>query len=318
MSRVLVTGGAGFIGSHLCKRLVDEGHEVICLDNLFTGSKLNIEQSLGNQKFEFIRHDITERILLEIDEIYHLACPASPIHYQHNPIKTAKTNFIGTLNMLGLAKRTKAKILLASTSEIYGDPEIHPQVESYHGNVSTQGLRACYDEGKRIAETLMVDYNRLHGVDIRIARIFNTYGPRMSPNDGRVISNFIVNALDGKPLLINGDGLQTRSFCYVDDTVTGLIALMNAKYQNPVNIGNPDERTIYEIARYIIDVTESQSAIEMIDSVRDDPRKRKPDIALAKRLLDWRPEISFEQGLKSTISYFQTIKSCKTNLSLLY
>jgi UDP-glucuronate decarboxylase len=303
--RILVTGGAGFIGSHLCERLLRDGHEVICLDNFFTGSKKNIAGLSGERGFELIRHDITEPILLEVDRIYNLACPASPIHYQYNPVKTIKTSVLGTIHMLGLAKRVRARILQASTSEIYGDPQVHPQTEDYWGNVNPIGIRSCYDEGKRVAETLLMDYHRQNGVDIRIVRIFNTYGPRMSINDGRVVSNFIVQALRGEEITVYGDGSQTRSFCYVADLVEGMVRMMECEdFIGPVNLGNPGETTILEFARRIIDLTGSRSKIVFRPLPADDPRQRQPDITLAGEKLDWRPEVAIEAGLKSTIDYF--------------
>jgi UDP-glucuronate decarboxylase len=304
--RILVTGGAGFIGSHLCERLLQEGNEVVCLDNYFTGSKDNIKHLFDDYRFELIRHDLVNPILLEVDQIYNLACPASPVHYQFNPVKTVKTNVMGTLNMLGLAKRVKARILQASTSEVYGDPEIHPQVETYWGNVNCIGLRSCYDEGKRVAETLMMDYHRQNQVDIRIVRIFNTYGPRMALNDGRVISNFITQALRRRPLTIYGDGNHTRSFCYVSDLVKGITAMMEQDdFIGPVNLGNPDEITISELAKNIINATGTSAEIEYLPLPPDDPVKRCPDIGLAKSRLDWQPEVDFERGLKQTIDYFR-------------
>jgi len=303
--RILVTGGAGFIGSHLIDRLMSEGHEVICLDNFYTGHKRNILKWLAHPYFEIIRHDITEPIRLEVDQIYHLACPASPIHYQYNPVKTIKTNVIGTLNMLGLAKRVKARFLLASTSEVYGDPEIHPQPEEYRGNVNCIGLRSCYDEGKRVAETLAFDYYRGNKVDIRVARIFNTYGPRMLENDGRVVSNFVLQALQGIPLTIYGDGSQTRSFCYVADLVEGLIKLMNNDYIEPVNLGNPGEYSILELAKTIQEMINPQAELVFKPLPQDDPRRRQPDITKAKKYLDWEPKIPLHQGLNLTIKDFQ-------------
>lgn len=309
MNRVLVTGGAGFLGSHLCDRLIKEGNDVICLDNLFTGSKDNIRHLMKSPYFEFIRHDITESIYIEVDQIYNLACPASPPHYQHNPIKTAKTSVYGAMNTLGLAKRVGARILQASTSEIYGDPEVHPQPESYRGCVNPIGVRSCYDEGKRMAETLFFDYYRIHHVDIKVMRIFNTYGPRMNPNDGRVVSNFIVQALKGEDITIYGDGLQTRSFCYVDDLIEGMVRLMNSSddFTGPVNIGNPDEFTMLKLAEKIINLTNSSSEIVYRPLPSDDPLQRRPMIDLAKEKLDWEPTISLEQGLKKTIEYFKAI-----------
>jgi UDP-glucuronate decarboxylase len=304
--RILVTGGAGFIGSHLIDRLMDEGHEVICLDNFYTGHKQNILKWMGNPYFELIRHDITEPIRLEADQIYHLACPASPIHYQYNPVKTIKTNVIGTLHMLGLAKRIKARLLLASTSEVYGDPEIHPQREDYWGNVNPIGIRSCYDEGKRVAETLSFDYHRQNNVDIRVARIFNTYGPRMLENDGRVVSNFVVQALQGKALTVYGDGSQTRSFCYVSDLVDGLIRLMNGDHIGPVNLGNPDEYTILELAQNIQAMVNPSLDVQFKPLPQDDPRRRQPDITRARTWLGWEPTIPLKQGLEMTIADFRS------------
>jgi UDP-glucuronate decarboxylase len=306
MKTVLVTGGAGFIGSHLVEKLLASNAIVLCLDNFFTGSKRNILPYMGNPNFELIRHDVVSPILLEVDQIYHLACPASPIHYQNNPIKTLKTSVLGTLNMLGLAKRVKARILLASTSEVYGDPEIHPQVETYHGNVNPVGPRACYDEGKRAAETLMVGYRDYNGVNVAIARIFNTYGPRMLPNDGRVVSNFICQALWGEELTIYGDGSQTRSFCFVSDLVDGLMRLMASNEAQPVNLGNPHEVTIKELAQEILAmIPESRSQIVYKKLPQDDPTRRRPDITRARQILDWGPTIPREAGLEATISYFR-------------
>ncbi|HLO24539.1 MAG TPA: UDP-glucuronic acid decarboxylase family protein [Geobacteraceae bacterium] len=303
--RILVTGGAGFIGSHLCERLLRDGHDVICLDNFFTGNKKNIASLLANPSFELIRHDITEPILLEVDRIYNLACPASPIHYQYNPVKTIKTSVMGTINMLGLAKRVRARILQASTSEVYGDPQVHPQPEEYWGNVNPIGIRSCYDEGKRVAETLMMDYHRQNGVDIRIVRIFNTYGPRMAVNDGRVVSNFVVQALRGEDLTVYGDGGQTRSFCYVDDLVDGLVRMMECEgFTGPVNLGNPAETTILEFARRITELTGSKTKIVFNPLPADDPKQRQPDIRLAREKLGWEPRVGLESGLKNTIDYF--------------
>lgn len=309
MNRILVTGGAGFLGSHLCERLVKEGNDVICVDNLFTGTKENIASLMGNPYFEFIRHDVTQPLYVEVDQIYNLACPASPIHYQYNPIKTTKTSVYGAMNMLGLAKRTKARILQASTSEVYGDPEVHPQPESYRGCVNTMGIRSCYDEGKRVAETLFFDYHRQHDVDIKIMRIFNTYGPRMHPNDGRVVSNFIVQALRGEDITIYGDGSQTRSFCYVDDLLEGMIRLMNSRKEfiGPVNIGNPQEFTIKQLARMIIELIGGKSELVYQSLPQDDPMQRKPVIDLAKQELDWEPIVQLEEGLIKTIDYFRTL-----------
>ncbi|KXK04195.1 MAG: nucleoside-diphosphate-sugar epimerase [Acidobacteria bacterium OLB17] len=305
--RILVTGGAGFIGSHLCERLIADGGEVICLDNFFTGRKANIEHLLTHPRFELVRHDVTEPILLEVDQIYNLACPASPVHYQYNPIKTVKTNVMGTINMLGLAKRVKARILQASTSEVYGDPIQHPQVESYWGNVNPIGLRSCYDEGKRVAETLMMDYHRQSSVDTRIVRIFNTYGTRMLENDGRVVSNFIVQALRGEKLTIYGDGTQTRSFCYVSDLVEGLVRLMNTEADDihlPVNIGNPGEFTMKELAEKIGETLGRKLEIEYLPLPQDDPKQRQPNIERAKKLLGWEPKVPLAEGLKKTVEYF--------------
>lgn len=305
--RILVTGGAGFIGSHLCTRLIQEGHEVICVDNLFTGNKENISHLLGNKKFEFIRHDIINPLYVEVDQIYNLACPASPVHYQYNSIKTAKTSFMGTLNMLGLAKRVHARILQASTSEVYGDPLEHPQRETYWGHVNPIGIRSCYDEGKRIAETLVMDYHRQNNVDVKIIRIFNTYGPKMAANDGRVVSNFIVQALNGEDIPVHGDGSQTRSFQYVDDLIDGMIKMMNSKnFTGPVNLGNPGEFTILELAKKILEmIPESKSQIVYKELPKDDPTKRRPDITLAKEKLNWEPKISLEQGLARSIPWFR-------------
>lgn len=308
--RILVTGGAGFIGSHLCERLLREGNEVICLDNFFTGRKANIEHLFDNKRFEFVRHDVTEPILLEVDQIYNLACPASPVHYQYNPIKTVKTNVMGTINMLGMAKRVRARILQASTSEVYGDPIVHPQTEDYHGNVNPIGLRACYDEGKRVAETLMMDYHRQSSVDTRIVRIFNTYGERMLENDGRVVSNFIVQALRGEELTIYGDGTQTRSFCYVSDLVDGIIKLMNAEADDihlPVNLGNPGEFTMNELADAVGKTTGKQIRIKYLELPQDDPKQRQPNIERAKKLLNWEPTVPLADGLKKTVAYFEGV-----------
>ncbi|HEY9674553.1 MAG TPA: UDP-glucuronic acid decarboxylase family protein [Waterburya sp.] len=303
--RILVTGGAGFIGSHLIDRLMTQGHEVICLDNFYTGHKRNILQWLNHPNFELIRHDITEPIRLEVDQIYHLACPASPIHYQYNPVKTIKTNVMGTLHMLGLAKRVKARFLLASTSEVYGDPEMHPQSEDYRGNVNPIGPRSCYDEGKRVAETLAFDYHRQNNVEIRVARIFNTYGPRMLENDGRVVSNFVVQSLKGSPLTVYGDGSQTRSFCYVSDLVEGLIRLMNCEYTGPINLGNPEEYTILELAQAVQKLVNPDAEIIFKPLPQDDPRRRRPDISKAKTLLNWQPTVLLQAGLKLTVEDFQ-------------
>lgn len=308
--RIAVTGGAGFIGSHLCKRLLNEGHEVICVDNFFTGTKRNILTLLDNPNFELVRHDVTFPLYLEVDEIYNLACPASPVHYQFDPVQTTKTSVHGAINMLGLAKRTKAKILQASTSEVYGDPEVHPQPESYWGKVNCVGIRSCYDEGKRCAETLFFDYHRQHKLDIRVVRIFNTYGPNMHPQDGRVVSNFIVQALQNKPITIYGDGSQTRSFQYVDDLVTGMIAMMNNNRDvvGPVNLGNPTEFTIKELAELVISlIPDTTSKICYAPLPQDDPRQRKPDITIAQQQLRWQPSVALEEGLLKTISYFREL-----------
>jgi UDP-glucuronate decarboxylase len=306
MHRILVTGGAGFIGSHLCERLLKQGHQVICLDNCFTGRKENVFHLLDNRRFEFVRHDITEPILVEVDQIYNMACPASPVHYQYNAIKTVKTNVLGSINVLGIAKRVGARVLQASTSEVYGDPEVHPQVEGYWGNVNPIGIRSCYDEGKRVAETLFFDYHRQNKVDIRVARIFNTYGPNMHPNDGRVVSNFIVQALRGNPLTIYGDGTQTRSFCYVEDLVEGLIKLMEQDETiGPVNLGNPDEFTIRELAEQVCELHDGPTEINYHDLPQDDPKRRKPDISLAAKALHWKPRVPLHHGLKATYEYFK-------------
>lgn len=307
--RILVTGGAGFLGSHLCDRLIEQGNDVICIDNLFTGSKDNIRHLMGNPYFEFIRHDVTEPIYVEVDQIYNLACPASPIHYQYDPIKTGKTSVLGALHTLGLAKRVHARILQASTSEVYGDPEIHPQPESYRGCVNPIGIRSCYDEGKRMAETLFFDYHRQHQVDIKVIRIFNTYGPRMNTHDGRVVSNFIVQALKNENITIYGSGEQTRSFCYVDDLIEGMIRMMNSRdgFTGPVNIGNPGEFTMLELAQKIIDLTRSSSKIIFEPLPQDDPMQRRPVIDLAKKELSWEPTVNLEEGLKKTIAYFDDL-----------
>ena len=306
--RILVTGGAGFLGSHLIDRLLDQGHEVLCIDNLFTGTKRNIEHLHAHPCFEFIRHDVTFPLYLEVDEIYNLACPASPIHYQHDPVQTTKTSVHGAINMLGLAKRLRCRILQASTSEVYGDPAIHPQTEDYWGNVNPIGPRSCYDEGKRCAETLFFDYHRQHGLEIKVARIFNTYGPRMHPADGRVVSNFIVQALKGEPITLYGDGNQTRSFCYVDDLIDGFIRLMEspAELTGPINLGNPVEFTMRELAELVLSETGSSSAIVTLPLPQDDPRQRKPDIRLAKERLAWSPKVPLREGLKPTIAYFRS------------
>ncbi len=307
MKRILVTGGAGFIGSHLCKRLLNQGHKVICLDNMFTGTFDNIDVLCADDNFEFINADVTDPIQLDVDEIYNLACPASPVHYQYDPVMTAKTSFLGALNVLELARKCAARVLQASTSEIYGDPLVHPQTEEYRGNVSTIGPRACYDEGKRIAETLFFDYQRKYGVDIRVVRIFNTYGPNMLENDGRVVSNFIIQALKNDDITLYGDGMQTRSFCYIDDLIEGLIKMMgNNDFNGPVNLGNPHEMTVYDLAKMIIEKTGSASRIVYMPLPADDPVKRKPAIELAKSKLYWQPEVSISEGLDRTIDYFKT------------
>ena len=307
MKKILVTGGAGFLGSHLCERLLNEGNDVLCVDNFYTGSKENVKHLLAHPHFELMRHDVTFPLYVEVDEIYNLACPASPPHYQSDPVQTTKTSVHGAINMLGLAKRLKAKILQASTSEVYGDPEIHPQTEDYWGRVNPVGIRSCYDEGKRCAETLFFDYWRQHQVDIKVLRIFNTYGPRMDPNDGRVVSNFIMQALQGKDITIYGDGHQTRSFCYVDDLIDGMIRMMNgpAGFTGPVNIGNPGEFTMLELAKKIIQLTQSKSQLIFMPLPQDDPKQRQPNISLAKNKLGWSPIIDLEAGLKQTIKYFR-------------
>ena len=308
MEKVLVTGGAGFVGSFLCDRLINEGHEVIVIDNFFTGKKSNLLHLQDNPNFELIRHDIVQPILVEVDWIFNLACPASPVHYQYNPVKTVKTSVIGTLNMLGLAKRVKASILQASTSEVYGDPKVHPQPENYVGNVNPVGLRSCYDEGKRVAETLMMDYHRQSKIDVKIVRIFNTYGPRMNADDGRVVSNFIVAALRGEPIVIHGDGRQSRSFCYVTELVDALYRMMKTEnFTGPVNTGNPDEFTVIELAEKVIEMTNSVSKILKVDAREDDPLRRKPDISLAKQRLGWQPKITLQEGLRPTIDYFENL-----------
>lgn len=308
---ILVTGGAGFLGSHLCERLLYEGNEVVCVDNLFTGSKQNIECLLGHPRFEFIRHDVTFPLYVEVDEIYNLACPASPVHYQHDPVQTTKTSVHGAINMLGLAKRLKCRIFQASTSEVYGDPTIHPQAESYWGNVNPIGPRSCYDEGKRCAETLFFDYHRQHLLEIKVARIFNTYGPRMHPNDGRVVSNFVVQALRGEPITVYGDGTQTRSFCYVDDLIEGFLRLMRAPADitGPVNLGNPNEFTIRQLAELAIEMTGSRSKVTFLPLPQDDPKQRQPDIALAREQLGWEPAVQLRDGLRHTVAYFDRLLS---------
>ena len=310
---ILVTGGAGFLGSHLCDRLIAQGHEVVCLDNFFTGNKRNIEHLIGNPRFELIRHDVTFPLYLEVDEIFNLACPASPINYQHDPVQTTKTSVHGAINMLGLAKRLKCRIFQASTSEVYGDPSVHPQTEAYWGNVNPIGPRSCYDEGKRCAETLFFDYYRQHKIEIKVARIFNTYGPRMHPNDGRVVSNFVVQALKGDPITIYGEGQQTRSFCYVDDLIEGFVRLMNSPSDvtGPINLGNPGEFTIKELAELTIELTGSRSKLTYVALPQDDPKQRKPDITLANKHLDWAPTIPLREGLARTIKYFDELLSEK-------
>ena len=303
--RTLVTGGAGFLGSFLCERLLTAGHEVIALDNFFTGSKQNIDHLFGNSNFELIRHDVVEPILIEVDWIFNLACPASPVHYQYNPVKTVKTSVMGAINMLGLAKRVRARILQASTSEVYGDPEVHPQTEDYWGSVNPIGPRSCYDEGKRVAETLVMDYHRQNQVDVKIIRIFNTYGPRMHPNDGRVVSNFIVAALNNEPITLFGDGSQTRSFCYVDDLIEGILRMMQSEdFIGPVNLGNPGEFTVMELAQKVIQLTNSRSQVIPREKREDDPIRRRPDISLAQQKLGWKPQVPLEEGLQKTIAYF--------------
>lgn len=313
-NRVLVTGGAGFIGSHLCERLLDDGAEVLCVDNYFTGTKQNVVHLLDNPRFEIIRHDVTFPLYVEVDEIFNLACPASPIHYQYDPVQTTKTSVHGAINMLGLAKRVRAKILQASTSEVYGDPEQHPQTESYWGNVNPIGIRSCYDEGKRCAETLFFDYYRQHQLQIKVMRIFNTYGPRMHPNDGRVVSNFIMQALTNRPITVFGEGKQTRSFCYVDDLVQGMVAFMNSddKLIGPINFGNPNEFTILELAEKVIELTNSKSEIVFESLPHDDPQQRQPDISLAGQTLDWQPKINLEEGLKKSIAYFEKLVNTRS------
>jgi len=307
--RVLVTGGAGFLGSHLCERLVSQDYDVLCVDNFFTGTKRNVEGLLRNSRFELMRHDVTFPLYVEVDQIYNLACPASPIHYQFDPVQTTKTSVHGAINMLGLAKRVKARILQASTSEVYGDPEVHPQVEAYWGRVNPIGPRSCYDEGKRCAETLFFDYWRQHQLDIKVVRIFNTYGPRMHPNDGRVVSNFIVQALKGEPITIYGDGRQTRSFCYVDDLIDALVRMMHSRqgFTGPVNVGNPGEFTMLELAEFVLKLSASKSRLEFKPLPSDDPRQRQPDISLAAQELDWGPKVALADGLKETIAYFRKI-----------
>ena len=305
--KVLVTGGAGFLGSHLCEKLLERGDEVLCVDNLFTGTKQNIRHLLSNPRFEFMRHDVTFPLYVEVDEIYNLACPASPVHYQFDPVQTTKTSVMGAINMLGLAKRVKAKILQASTSEVYGDPEIHPQTESYKGSVNPIGIRACYDEGKRCAETLFFDYQRQHNLNIKVMRIFNTYGPRMHPKDWRVVSNFIIQALKGEDITIYGEGRQTRSFCYVDDLINGMIKLMDSRdgFYGPVNIGNPNEFSMIELANAVLELTQSQSKLVFLPLPQDDPKQRQPDISLAQSELKWNPSIELKEGLTKTIAYFR-------------
>ena len=312
---ILITGGAGFLGSHLCDRLIAAGHDIVCVDNFFTGTKRNIESLIGHPRFELLRHDVTFPLYIEVDEIYNLACPASPVHYQHDPVQTTKTSVHGAINMLGLAKRIKCRIFQASTSEVYGDPSVHPQTESYWGNVNPIGPRSCYDEGKRCAETLFFDYHRQHKLEIKVARIFNTYGPRMHPNDGRVISNFIIQALKGEPITIYGDGQQTRSFCYVDDLIEGFIGLMEspAELTGPVNLGNPGEFSMMELAEKVIDLTGSKSELTFRPLPQDDPKQRRPDISLAGAQLNWQPKVPLQEGLKLTIAYFDAILQAGRN-----
>lgn len=311
MDKILITGGAGFLGSHLCDRLIKDGHDILCVDNFFTGSKTNIAHLMGNPYFELMRHDVTFPLYIEVDQIYNLACPASPVHYQFDPVQTTKTSVHGAINMLGLAKRVKARILQASTSEVYGDPVVHPQTESYWGHVNPIGPRSCYDEGKRCAETLFFDYYRQHNLDIKVVRIFNTYGPRMHPNDGRVVSNFIVQALKGENITIYGDGSQTRSFCYVDDLIEGFVRMMNteAGFTGPVNIGNPNEFSMLELAEKVLQLTKSKSKLVFMPLPMDDPKQRQPNIKLAKEKLDWQPKVMLQDGLKETIAYFQKVLS---------
>ena len=310
MKRILITGGAGFLGSHLCERLLNEGNDVLCLDNFYTGQRSNVLDLINNPRFELLRHDICFPVYVEVDEIYNLACPASPIHYQHDPVQTTKTSVHGAINVLGLAKRLKVKVFQASTSEVYGDPQIHPQPESYWGHVNPTGSRSCYDEGKRCAETLFFDYRRQHNLNIKVARIFNTYGPNMHPSDGRVVSNFIIQALQGKQITVYGDGKQTRSFCYVDDLIEGFIRLMNTRddVTGPINLGNPDEFTILELAKLVIKMTKSKSRIIRKPLPEDDPMRRQPDITLAKKKLKWQPKVDLEDGLEKTIKYFKKLK----------
>jgi len=309
MKRNLITGGAGFLGSHLCDRLIERGHDVLCVDNFFTGSKSNVAHLLGHPRFELMRHDVTFPLYVEVDQIFNLACPASPVHYQHDPVQTAKTSVHGAINMLGLAKRVRARILQASTSEVYGDPEIHPQPEGYWGRVNPIGIRSCYDEGKRCAETLFFDYHRQHRLEIKVIRIFNTYGPRMHPNDGRVVSNFIVQALRNQDITIYGDGQQTRSFCYVDDLVEAMLRMMDtpAEFTGPMNVGNPGEFTMIELAEKVIALTDSRSRLVFQPLPSDDPKQRQPDIGLAKKAIDWEPKVALDDGLKATIAYFKKL-----------
>jgi UDP-glucuronate decarboxylase len=309
--RILVTGGAGFLGSHLCEALLDQGHDVLCVDNFYTGTKRNIRHLLRHPRFELMRHDVTFPLYVEVDEIYNLACPASPVHYQSDPVQTTKTSVHGAINMLGLAKRVRAKIMQASTSEVYGDPEMHPQQEDYWGHVNPIGIRACYDEGKRCAETLFMDYHRQHGIPVKIARIFNTYGPRMHPNDGRVVSNFIMQALENRPITIYGDGRQTRSFCYVDDLIAGFLRLMNtpADFCGPVNLGNPVEFTMLELAEMVIEMTGSTAGVKFMPLPSDDPTRRRPDISVARESLNWEPKVALSQGLEKTVRYFRELQA---------